>query len=109
MTLDPRTTIRQAERIASRVIEGRAVVIVLDEQRLHTLNEVGTRVWELADGRSIASIVSEIVEDFDVDHDTALADTRQFVDELRTLGALEVAVPSVGEPAPSAGGTEDGP
>ena len=55
MTLDPRTIIRQAERTASRVIDGRAVVIVLDAQTLHTLNAVGTRVWELADGRSLAS------------------------------------------------------
>lgn len=93
MTLDPRTTIRQVERIASRVIDGRAVVIVLDAQRLHTLNEVGTRVWELADGRSIESLVEALVEDFEVDRATALADAQRFVTELGTLGALEIEVP----------------
>ncbi|MCC7537186.1 MAG: PqqD family protein [Deltaproteobacteria bacterium] len=98
MTLAPSTTIRQSERIASRVIDGKAVVIVLDAHRLHTLNEVGTRVWELADGRSIASIAEALAADFEVDRDTALADTARFVQELRALGAIEVDEPERAQP-----------
>ena len=48
----------RAQRTAARVVEGRALVVVLDDQALHTLNEVGTRVWELCDGRDVAAIAS---------------------------------------------------
>ena len=82
--------IRQAERTASRVIEGKAVVIVIDQQKLHTLNEVGTFIWERADGRPVSEIVAEVVTEFEVDEARALADTMQFVDELSSIGALSV-------------------
>lgn len=91
--IEVRATVRQAERTASRVLDGHAVVVVLDAQRLHTLNEVGTRVWELCDGRTIESIAREIVADFEVSPEIALADTTRFVEELRSLGAVEVAPP----------------
>lgn len=93
MTIDPETTVRQSERTASRVIDGKAVVIVLDAQKLHTLNEVGTRVWELADGRSLASIADALAADFEVDRETALADAMRFADQLRALGAIDLEPP----------------
>lgn len=93
MTLAPTTTVRQSERIAARVIDGKAVVIVLDAHRLHTLNEVGTRVWELADGRSLASIADALAADFEVDRETALADATRFVAELQALGAIDLEPP----------------
>jgi len=50
---------RKSERIAARAVDGKAVVVVLDARKLHTLNEVGTRVFELCDGRrSVAAIAS---------------------------------------------------
>lgn len=93
MTVSSRAILTQAQRTASRTIDGRAVVIVIDEQVLHTLNPVGTRVWELADGRSVAAIADEITREFAVDAETALADVSRFAEKLRDLGALEVTEP----------------
>ncbi|MFW5920806.1 MAG: PqqD family protein [Polyangiales bacterium] len=90
VTLDETTAVRQSDRTASRVVEGQAVVIVIDRQKLHTLNEVGTTIWELADGRTLGEIADGIVEEFEVDRDTALADARKFVEQLARLGALEL-------------------
>jgi pyrroloquinoline quinone biosynthesis protein D len=83
-------TPRRNERVAARVVEGKALIVVIDEKKLHTLNEVGTRVWELCDGRSLDAIAAAIVDEFEVDVQTALRDVQRFVGELRALGALEL-------------------
>jgi hypothetical protein len=74
-------------------------VVVIDAQKLYTLNAVGTRVWELADGRSLEGIVSRIVDEFDVDLDTAREDLGSFVRRLRDLGALCVDEANAPKPA----------
>ena len=84
--------VRQSSRTASRVVEGSAVVIVIDQQKLHTLNEVGTLVWNVAglNGRSLDDIVGAVVEAFEVEPEIASQDVLAFVERLVGLGALEV-------------------
>jgi hypothetical protein len=78
-------------RIADRVVDGKALIVVIDRKRLHTLNAVGTRVWELCDGgRSVAAIADAIAAEFEVERATALADVQRFVAELQALGAIDV-------------------
>lgn len=89
--LDEQVRVRQSDRTASRVVSGQAVVIVIDRQKLHTLNDVGTTIWELADGRTFGELVDGVVEEFEVERETALADARQFVEQLTELGALELS------------------
>ena len=79
---------RRAERIAARVLDGKALIVVLDEKQLHTLNRVGTRVWELCDGRSVSAIAATLATEYEIDADAALADVQRFVAELREKGAL---------------------
>jgi hypothetical protein len=85
------SVVRQAERTASRVIDGKAVVVVIDHQRLHTLNPVATRIWELADGRTLGEIVDRIVQEFEVTREDAERDAIALIDELARLGAVELA------------------
>lgn len=87
--IDLETRIRKAPRIAARTIDGQAVVVQLDRQELHTLNEVGTRVFELADGRSLASIVDAVLGEFEVSRELAERDVAAFARELVRLGAVE--------------------
>jgi len=91
-SVNPTSVVRQSDRTASRVVDGSAVVIVIDEQKLHTLNEVGTFVWSAAgtDGCPIESIVDRLVEEFDVDRERATEDVLGFVEQLVGLGALEM-------------------
>lgn len=88
--IEDATRIRQHPRTASRVVDGSAVVIVIDRQNLHTLNDVGTLIWECADGRTLSEVVSAVVDEFDVDPDTALRDTRAFVEQLARIGAIDL-------------------
>ncbi|NOY90137.1 MAG: PqqD family protein [Deltaproteobacteria bacterium] len=65
------------------------MVIVLDRQIVHTLNAVGMRVFDLADGRSTDEIAQALIGEFDVSQEQAHADVDIFVQELLGLGALE--------------------
>jgi hypothetical protein len=80
---------RRNPRIAARVVDGKALIVVVDAKRLHTLNEVGTRVWELCDGRSVHAIAEVLVAEFAVGLADAQRDVARFVAELERLGALE--------------------
>lgn len=81
----------QHERTASRVIGGKAVVITIDENQVHVLNGVGTRVWELADGRPLDAIVDAIVDEFEVERAQAMLDVCRFAERLVAVGAARVA------------------
>jgi hypothetical protein len=82
---------RKSERIASRAVDGKAVLVVLDARKLHTLNYVGTRVFELCDGeRDIASIAAQIAKELEVDPGVVERDTLSFLARLLTEGAIEL-------------------
>ncbi len=94
MKLGPGSVVHQASRIASRVIDGQAVVIVMDAQRLHTLNEVGTFVWNQAEERvRLGDIAERVSAEYEVTPEQAMSDVLAFTDELVRLGAFEVVDP----------------
>jgi len=49
---------------------------------------VGTRIWELCDGRNVSEIVRALVADYEVEPAQALSDVQRFVGELVQAGAL---------------------
>ncbi|MBN2362301.1 MAG: PqqD family protein [Deltaproteobacteria bacterium] len=64
----------------ARIIEGEAVIITPDDSQLHTLNEVGTFVWERADGaHTVAQIVDELCRCFEVERERAERDVSEFI------------------------------
>ena len=77
------------KRTASRIIEKEAVILTLQDSMLHTLNRVGTRVWELADGtRTIEEITTIISDEFEVDKATAQVDILELVAEFQSKGMI---------------------
>ena len=78
-------------RAAVRVLAGEALVLVIDRRELHRLNSVGTRIFELCDGRhSVGAIAQQLADEFEVEPETASADVRRFVGELLALGAVSL-------------------
>ena len=98
--------LRQSERTACRVIDGKAVVITIDQNQLHVLNAVGTRVWELADGRSFEQVVAGIVREFEVEPERARLDVQGFVEQLLAMGALQLQAAPTSAAAPSQDDTQ---
>ena len=91
MPLEDDTRLRQRTRTAARVIDGRAVVIIIDQQELHTLNPTGTFLWEQTEQpRRVAELVDALTTKFDVSTDVARRDVLAFAETLLDLGALTV-------------------
>jgi hypothetical protein len=73
----------KSSQTASRIIEGEAVIITPQNNEVKVLNEVGSRIWDLLDGRLDMKEVSSVISDeFEVSFDQALEDTTEFIDEL---------------------------
>ena len=65
----------------ARIIEGEAVIVSPFDSKLHTLNEVGTFIWERADGSTeLDQIVDELCQTFDIDRERARQDAERFVE-----------------------------
>ena len=54
------------------------------------MNEVGTRVWQLAERRPLGEIAKAISEEFEVTYETALDDVRAFTETLLSGGMVDV-------------------
>lgn len=93
MTLASNAYIKQnLKDTASRVIEGEAIIINLDNGIYYSLNEVGTAIWELADGKStIKEIADAVCKEYDVDYEEAEKDVLEVVNDLVREGLVVVS------------------
>jgi hypothetical protein len=81
----------QNPRAAWRIYDGEAVIVSPEDSTLHTLNPVGTLIWEAADGQTtLEDIVGRVCDAFEIDRATAARDTLAFVERLRARGLLTV-------------------
>lgn len=95
---------RRNPRVSARVINGSALVVVLDRREVHRLNRVGARIWELCDGRSLAAICQHLATEYDATAAAIESDLRTFVRDLHRLGALSFEGSASGtEPEPEPG------
>ena len=70
-------------QVASRIVDGEALIVLADSGEVIVLNRVGSRLWELMDGsRSVGEIVEAIVTEFDTTQEQAEQDVGAFIREL---------------------------
>ncbi len=75
--------IKQNLDTAARIIEGQALVITPEDSFLHTMNEVGTRIWEIAEKEIvIKDIIETICQEFEVNRDEACRDVIEFIQQM---------------------------
>lgn len=78
-----------------REVAGESILVPVGNTALRfngiiTLEPVGTRIWKgLEAGKSREEILAQILEEFDVDHQTASDDLDAFLEQLRDKGFLE--------------------
>ena len=73
-----------------RVLDREAVIVLPGKGEVKVLNEVGARIWALADGsRSVREIAAVIASNYDVSPAQAEIDTMEFLNELRDKALLE--------------------
>lgn len=82
---------KHSEDLVCRVIDGEAVILTTDGRNIHTLNPVGSAIWELSDGtKSIHEIISLICKRFAVSSKEAKADVLEFEAQLLEKNLLEI-------------------
>ena len=85
--------IARSRDIAARMLGGEMMIMSARDSVLFTLNEVGTAIWQAADGAtSLEQIVRQkLCTEFAVEPEEALKDTEAFVRELAQHGILIVS------------------
>ena len=73
--------------VVGRIVDGEAVLVLPEQGKVKVLNQVGGRIWELADGsRTVEEIAGIICQEFKVEEATAQEDTLAFAAELIERG-----------------------
>jgi hypothetical protein len=81
--LVPETTVRARPAVTWRELDGEAVLLDLEHGRYFTLNRAGSRLWRtLGKRRTLSSLQQDLVENFDVDAETAWNDLVELVRDL---------------------------
>jgi len=83
--------------VVGRVLENQdpakteAVIVLPDKGQVKVLNEVGTRIWSLIDGkRTISDIIATIVKEYEVDINVAENDVILFLTDLKNKGVINL-------------------
>ncbi|TET32105.1 MAG: PqqD family protein [Planctomycetota bacterium] len=74
---------KQNPDVAWRTLEGKSVLVNLENQTTLMLNEVGSRVWEMFENaHTIEEVTGQIVADFDAPEYDVKKDVEEFTAEL---------------------------
>ena len=86
---------RRNENFVFRRIEGETILVPIrdnvgDLDCIYSLNPVGALVWEHLDGsQDLAAIKNRIAAEYDVADDKAETDLLSFINEMKTIAAVE--------------------
>ncbi len=80
--------------VFTRLDDTEAVLLHLDTKRYYTLNETGTRIWELLQqGRCAQEIAQTLQGGYAVTDEEAMPVLLAFVDELQQEGLVQSSAP----------------
>ena len=80
---------RRTSSVASRALDGEAILVNPEQGKVTVVNGVGARLWELMDGqRSIADMARVIADEYKVSLIKAEADSLSFCRDLAGRGLL---------------------
>jgi len=85
------------ENLVTRCVAGETIIVPIknkvgDLDSIYTLNEVGTMIWGLIDGKkSLSQIAEEICMTYDVTPEEAREDAVDFITTLKKAGLIRRA------------------
>jgi len=95
-----------SDEVASKIIDGEAILINLASGMYYSMDSVGAFVWSLIEaGHSQESIAVTVADRYGIARDTAIQDVAALVSELT---AEKLVVPATGEPAAEPQAVGDG-
>ena len=80
----------RSDVVSTTIDEDESVLLHLEAQQYYSLNETGSRIWELlSDGHDANDIASAITEEWATTHEEALAYVQAFLQELSQADLVE--------------------
>jgi hypothetical protein len=87
--MQPESRPHRRDDILAQVAGDTVVLLTPDSGEYFTLNEVGGRIWELADGtRSVEEIAAVLIEEFEASLDEVRADALDLLEQLSEEGLV---------------------
>lgn len=89
--IDEKCRIVRNDSIPTGVIDGEMVALDLDKGDCFGMDQIGTRIWALAETPvPVSAIVDQLIREHDVDRATCCADVIAFVTDLARSGLVRV-------------------
>lgn len=88
--MDAASRPRRRDGVLAQAAGDTVVLLTRDTGQYYTLNEVGGRIWELADGtRTVAEIVRTLAEEYEAPADVIESDALEILGELAAERLLQ--------------------
>jgi hypothetical protein len=82
-TIGPASQLKHKEGILKQAAAGTCVLLRLEDGEYYSLNELGSRVWELCDGtRRVADTVAILAQEYDAPAEAIQSDVLELLTEL---------------------------
>jgi len=79
------------EKITWRIVDGTAVLLNLESGFYYTLNEVGTKIWELLSKGHASDEIAELIQDkFEISKSSVRKDIDSLISELKEEDLLRI-------------------
>ncbi len=86
----------RSQSVVARVVAGETLIVPIrakvgDLASIYSFNGTGSLIWKLLDTpKTVAQLACAVAEEYDIDAQQAQRDVSGFVDELKTVGLVEV-------------------
>ena len=90
--LFPTTTIVRSPDQVSGDLDGKIVLLSIENGEYYNMNEVGSRIWELLENpMTVAALIEQLRAEFEVDQDTCEREALAFLAQLQKDKLLRIA------------------
>ena len=84
------SVVRPHSSVAHRVVDGTALIVLPQDAKMLTLNEVGSSIWNLLGERTVDQIAEQLVEEYEVTMEQALNDVVEFLTMLHEREIVKI-------------------
>lgn len=86
----PQDTFQKVKKLPWRELEGSVVIVDINTEECLSFNELASFIWQNIDGKnSISDIITQIIDQYDVNQEQAEKDTKQFLKTCHEKGLIE--------------------
>lgn len=93
--LEPQTTVVRSPDQVSGDLDGKVVLLSIENGEYYNMNEVGSRIWALLEQpMTVTALVDHLLAEFEIDRPTCERETMTFLEQLQKDRLLVVKMGS---------------